>query len=271
MGESSDTVFDLELGKFRRWQASPWGRLRYTTAAANLAAHLPPGPLEVLDVGGGSGLDAIELAVRGHCVTIADISEPSLAEARVLADGRGVGDRISTRLVGVESVAREFGGADFDVVLCHNLIQYVADPGRVIAELAAPLSATGLVSVIAPNADADPLLTAVRSLDLDEALRLLDAPIRFTATYSTETRACYADRVALDLAAAGLRVVAHCGIRSVCDLIVDDNRKTDPVFFAQLERLELALATRTPYIYTARFFQLIATRTDIGDDVTSGK
>ncbi|MEW1737984.1 methyltransferase domain-containing protein [Nocardia beijingensis] len=46
-------------------------------------SHLPAGPLEILDVGGGNGLDARELAARGHHVTIADISEQSLAEARV--------------------------------------------------------------------------------------------------------------------------------------------------------------------------------------------
>ncbi|MFE9789939.1 hypothetical protein ACFYO7_31655 [Nocardia salmonicida] len=41
-------------------------------------------------------------------------------------------------------------------------------------------------------------------------------------------------------------------------LLVDDARKNDPRFFERLERLEPAMATRAPYIYTARFFQLIA-------------
>ncbi|MFR9773796.1 methyltransferase domain-containing protein [Nocardia sp. SC052] len=90
MNESRADVFDDKFDEFARWQASPWGRLRYTTAAANLTAHLPAGPLDILDVGGGNGLDALELAARGHHVTIADISEQSLAEARAAAAHRGL-------------------------------------------------------------------------------------------------------------------------------------------------------------------------------------
>jgi len=259
MDDSSETVFDARLETFRHWQTTPWGRLRYTIAAANLAAWLPAGPLTVLDVGGGNGLDAIDLAAHGHHVTIADISEPALAAARALADQETVADRISTRLVDVDDLVRDFGPRSFDVVLCHNLLQYVPDARDLLRTLATLVSGPGVVSVIAPNADADPLLTAVRTSDLDEAIRQLDSSLRHTVTYDTDTRACYADDVAQGLTDAGLRVLAHRGIRSVCDLIVDDERKTDPHFFARLEQLELAMSSRAPYIYTARFFHLIAT------------
>ncbi|MBC7299509.1 MAG: methyltransferase domain-containing protein [Nocardia sp.] len=254
----ADTLFDAKLATFQQWQTTPWGRLRYSIAAANLTPHLQPGS-RVLDVAGGNGLDAVELAARGHHVTIADISESALADARALAEKHGVGDRISTRLLSVDELAQQFAHNEFDVVLCHNLLQYVPDPKTLIAVLASMVASGGVVSVIAPNADADPLLTAVRNLDLDVALRQLDSPTRHTVTYGTETRACYAGSVTHDLAEAGLHLRAHCGIRSVCDLLVDDAVKNDPRFFVQLERLELAMATRAPYIHTARFFQLIAT------------
>ncbi|WP_280350985.1 hypothetical protein [Nocardia abscessus] len=93
--------------------------------------------------------------------------------------------------------------------------QYLPAAGAVIAALAVPLRVSGLMSVIAPNADADPLLTAVRSLDLDGALRMLDAPTRYSVAYEAETRACYPDRVKADLAAAGLEVIAHTSSPSV--------------------------------------------------------
>ncbi|MEU1545840.1 methyltransferase domain-containing protein [Nocardia sp. NPDC005745] len=260
MSESRADVFDDKLGEFQRWQASPWGRLRYTTAAANLTTHLPVGSLEVLDVGGGNGLDALELAARGHRVTIADISEQSLAEARAAAAQRGLADRVTTRQAGLDTLGHEFGSSRFDVLLCHNVIQYLPDLVGVIATLAVPLRVDGVLSVIAPNADADPLLTAVRSLDLDAALRMLDAPTRYSVAYRAETRACYPEHVKADLVAAGFDVLAHLGIRNVCDYIVDDERKSDPEFYRKLERLELALAHRVPYIHTARFFHLIAQR-----------
>ncbi|MGY1965514.1 methyltransferase domain-containing protein [Nocardia gipuzkoensis] len=264
MGESRADVFDEKFGEFARWQASPWGRLRYTTAAANLTANLPTGPLEILDVGGGNGLDALELAARGHHVTIADISEQSLTEARTAAAQRGLADRVTTRRAYLDTLDQVFGRGRFDVLLCHNVIQYLPDPVGVLPTLVAPLRVSGVLSVIAPNADADPLLTAVRGLDLDGALRMLDAPTRYSVAYETTTRACYPDHVKADLAAAGFKVIAHRGIRSVCDYIVDDERKADPEFYRKLERLELALAARAPYVHTARFFHLIAERSDTG-------
>ncbi|MFF2084541.1 methyltransferase domain-containing protein [Nocardia sp. NPDC058176] len=259
---SESTVFDEGLAPLRQWQASPWGRLRYTTAFANLATRLPPGPLDILDIGGGNGLDAVELAAAGHRVTIVDFSEQSLAEARAIAEDRGLAERITTQCAGIDDVADEFGPSCFDVLLCHNVIQYLPDPAASIAAALAVLRPAGLVSVIAPNADADPLLSAVRNHDLDGALDMLDAPTRYTVAYDTETRACYPDRVRTELAGIGLEVVGRFGIRTVCDYIVDDEAKADPEFYRKLERLELALAGRVPYLFTARFFHFVAARSD---------
>lgn len=251
--------FDAKLDVFRQWQATPWGRLRYAVAAANLARHLPTGSsLRVLDVGGGNGLDALGLAAQGHHVTIADISEPALRAARVLAREHDVADRILTRQVAADALVDAFGAGTFDVVLCHNVVQYVAEPVALLRHSRGVVSRAGIVSVIAPNADADPLITAVRSHDLDLALDQIGSPTRHTATYDTLVRACYADRTEDDMGEAGLKVLAHYGIRSVCDLIVEDELKADPRFYDWLERLETVLAVRPAYRATARFFHLIA-------------
>lgn len=72
---------------------------RSTDPAAFLvevAPHLEPGS-RILDVGGGSGRNAIWLARQGHDVTIADISEPGLMIARTAAGEAGVS--ISTVLM----------------------------------------------------------------------------------------------------------------------------------------------------------------------------
>ncbi|MBF6339798.1 methyltransferase domain-containing protein [Nocardia abscessus] len=254
----SQSMFDDRLSEFRQWQSSPWGRLRYRIVAANLSRHLPDRPLSVLDIGGGNGLDAIELAARGHHVAIVDISEESLAEARSTAAERGLTPRISTHLGDVAAIGRDFEANGVDAVMLHNVLQYVSDPSGVFEAMASPLRADGVVSVLAPNAHADPLLSAVRTLDLDEALRLLDSSARYSAAYQAGTRACFPENVETDLAAAGLQVIARYGVRSVCDYITSESQKADPEFYTKLERLELALADRVPYIYTARFFHIIA-------------
>ncbi|MEA2003008.1 MAG: class I SAM-dependent methyltransferase [Actinomycetota bacterium] len=59
------------------------------TFLREVAPLLPPGS-RLLDVGGGSGRNAIWLAKQGHEVTIADISETGLAIARTTAEAARV-------------------------------------------------------------------------------------------------------------------------------------------------------------------------------------
>lgn len=255
------TVFDDRLAEFERWQDSPWGRLRYRVAAVNLARHIRSAPQAILDVGGGNGREAVMLAEQGHHVTIADISETSLTQARRHAANRGVADRITTRIVDITAVAEEFGRSGMDAVLVHNVLQYLpetTDTDTILTGLTTVVRPGGVISVLAPNADADPILTALRTLDLDEALRLLDSPTRYSGAYQAQTRACRAAGITAVLRRAGARRIDHYGIRAVCDAITDDDRKSDPEFYDKLERLELAMTDRAPYRDTARFFQLIA-------------
>lgn len=65
---------------------------RSTEPAAFLVEVAPrlPESARILDVGGGSGRNAVWLAKHGHQVTIADISEPGLEIARQAADVAGV-------------------------------------------------------------------------------------------------------------------------------------------------------------------------------------
>ncbi|WP_084497158.1 class I SAM-dependent methyltransferase [Nocardia amamiensis] len=147
--------FDRHLDAFRSYQATPWGRLRYEQVYAILVRHLPARPLTVLDVGGGNGLDAVRLAALGHHVTIVDTSPASLAEAVGLAEAQGFGDLIDTRLADLSDISTVAARGSIDVVLCHNVIQYVSDRGAVFGAMVSVLRTGGLLSVLAPNPFSD--------------------------------------------------------------------------------------------------------------------
>lgn len=66
---------------WEEWQESPWGRLRYALALANLRRHVAPGS-RILDIGGGDGADALALSELGHDVTVVDNSAEMLEVAR---------------------------------------------------------------------------------------------------------------------------------------------------------------------------------------------
>jgi S-adenosylmethionine-dependent methyltransferase len=227
------------------FQQRPLERLRYTVTEANLLRHVGAGAQRVLDVAGGNGIEAVRLAALGHEVTVLDPAGAMLNTAIETADALDVADRLHVVQAGALDAPEVFATYEFDVVLCHNLLHFVDDRREVLAAVTAPLRAGGVLSVLGPNSDFDPMHAAVRSLDPSRAHRALsrEAPV--------------GELVAL-LAELGVEEVVRYGVRCVSDLL--PSLSHDPAFLAELERLELAMADRMPQLLTARFFHLVARR-----------
>ncbi|MGY1454070.1 methyltransferase domain-containing protein [Streptomyces sp. SS8] len=258
--------FDSSMAAWRQWQQAPWGRLRFALAEANLLRHLDglgDGPLRILDLAGGDGGDAVRLAARGHRVTLVDLAPGMLAAAGERAEAAGVADRVTRVRARVEELPREIASGGWDVVLCHNVLQYARDSDaaeEMLAAAVAPLREGGVLSVMAVNRHSAPLVAAVRGLDPAAALAALDRDRAEGRTFGTAMTLYTAEEIASRLEDLGCPGAAHYGIRSVSDYITDDERKHDPAFYADLERLELALTDRPAHRHTARLFQLITRR-----------
>jgi ubiquinone/menaquinone biosynthesis C-methylase UbiE len=72
------------------WRRLSQDRTEFALTLRALDEHLPAGKLRILDVGGGPGRYAIELARRGHLLTLADFSARELDLARVNVEAAGV-------------------------------------------------------------------------------------------------------------------------------------------------------------------------------------
>lgn len=251
-------AFDASLPDWKAWQAEPWGRLRYSAAHANLRRHLPEGRLRVLDIAGGNGLDAVPLARQGHEVTLVDISAEMLAEAQRNAVENSVAEGMAFYHTDVAALCELFPEPEFDVVLCHNLVQYVDDLNATIRDVCRPLRIGGIISLMSVNRYSDPFRTALRELDLAAARDQLGTETAHAALFGLPVRRYSAEDMTEPLAAPGCAVLGDYGVRCICDYILDNGRKADPGFYQQLERLEYALSDRHPYKLLARFFQVIA-------------
>ncbi|WP_132125507.1 class I SAM-dependent methyltransferase [Actinocrispum wychmicini] len=184
-------TFANALTAWQQWQESPWGRLRYTLAAANLDRHIAAQG-DILDLAGADGGDSIPLARQGHRVTIADFTPDMLAAAQQRAQAAGVD------ITCVESDATDLPDdiGDYDVVLCHNLLQYQTDPVPTLKAAVNKLRPNGLLSVMAFNRHAAPLVAA-------------DSP-----TFNAKITLYTADEISAVLADLGCSVIGHYGIRS---------------------------------------------------------
>jgi len=95
------------------------------------------GARTVLEVGCGTGVIAREVARRGPAVTGLDLDAEMLIIARQEAP--------AVRLVQGDAHALPFPDGTFDVVLCHYLLLWLADPAQALREMARVVCPGGVV------------------------------------------------------------------------------------------------------------------------------
>ena len=251
-------TFSTHLTAFKENQNTPWGKLRYDVGMANIQKHFHARNAQVLDVGGGTGLDAIPFAKQGHEVALLDYSGEMIEEAKRSAEEAGVSDRITFHQGDINSIPTLFPNTRFDLILCHNVLQYVDDINTAIKTMSKALKLNGSLSIIAVNRNSEPYRLALHQLDLDGALASLDADMLRTAVFNADVHARSVEDLREPLRAAGCSIEGDYGIRCVCDYIQNDEIKNDPAFFAKLEKLEYELSGRAPFKNMAKFFQVVA-------------
>jgi S-adenosylmethionine-dependent methyltransferase len=254
-------AFDAAAAAFEASLAEPWNRLKYDLVLDNLVGHLPPagpdGP-SVLDAGGGTGELGLRLLARGACrdLTLLDPAPAMLAVAREKATRLGVAGRCRFVLAPLEGLAAALGDARFDAVLCHNVLEYVVDPAAVARALAGALRPGGLLSLLAMNADALPLVSLFLHGDPAGALAHLgreEHRNRFGIVARTFPPAAL--RALAE--GAGLRVIAWYGVRMFYDYVADP-RKGEPAFSDAVAALERAARAADPYRGIGRDIQVLA-------------
>ena len=93
-------------------------------------AELPAGPLDILDVGTGTGYFAILLSREGHCVTGVDLTPAMIREARETAAQYGVSPVFAL----MDAQALAFPDGSFDAVVTRNLTWTLPSPETAYAE-----------------------------------------------------------------------------------------------------------------------------------------
>jgi S-adenosylmethionine-dependent methyltransferase len=187
-------------------------------------------PLDLVDVGGGTGGIAIPLAERGHRVTVVDPSPDALASLERRAAESGVTDRIQGLQGDATDLDRLLAAGAADAVVCHRVLEMVEAPAEALAAMARTLRPGGALS----------LLVALRhSLVLTQALAGHLALAR--RTYADARRFDY-DRVLETVAASGFTVLASHGIGALADLVPERMVEAEPSAYAELAALEAEIS-----------------------------
>lgn len=232
---------------YRIMVEEPWGRMLYDLAWGQLALPAPSG-LRVLDFGSGFGTSASHYA-QAHRVTAMEPTADML-------DRRVEGPPYK-QIVGGPEALGALGADSFDVALCHNVLEYVADPAFIVRALCRVVKPGGLLSIIKHHLPGKVLHNAVFAADIEKALSLIHGQ-RALQDGMFGTQRVYEQTDLLAWAGEGSVSLLHTyGIRMFFGLSQLQEIKFDPAWYERMLALERAVQEQEPYRSIAYFHHII--------------
>jgi S-adenosylmethionine-dependent methyltransferase len=252
--------FQSGANQYALYLETPEGRLRSDLAFANLQDFLPrqpPPSLYALDLGCGTGATAVRLARLGMHVTLLDSSPAMLDIAKRKAQEAGVTDKIVLQHGDITHLAKLFDIASFDVVLCHNVLEYLDDPIAVLCGAAHALrDSSAILSVLVRNRAGEVFKAAIQAGDLAVAENNLTAEWGQETLYGGRVRLFTSDSLQAMLKAESLAVIAERGVRVLADYL--PSRISRSAQYERILELERKLSVRPEYAVVARYTQCFA-------------
>jgi S-adenosylmethionine-dependent methyltransferase len=265
MAANSDGRSQSRADKYAVYLETPEGRLRLDLALANLQDFLPQRtrPLCALDVGGSTGAVAVRLARLGVQVTLLDESLPMLEFAKRAAREAGVAERIALVHGDAVQLAHFFRPHSFDVILCHNILEYVDDPSAVLRSAADVLrDSSSTISILVRNQAGEVFKAAIQEGDLAVAEHNLTAEWGHESLFGGRVRLFAGESLQAMLAGASLVATAERGVRVMSDYLpqkISRNEEYERIF-----ELERKLGKRSEFVSIARYTHCLAHRADTG-------
>lgn len=253
-----ETTQFQDADKYSKYLRTSSGRLRCDLAWENLRGLLPDPAVQrrVLDLGGGTGAMSVRLARKKFQVVLIDSSEEILGIARKEGEANGVAMQISCRHADAGQLHQLFEPECFDIVVCHNVLEYVSDPAAIVRGISYVLRKDGIFSLLVRNRAGEMLNAAIKSSDLRLAKDNLSAQTVVDSLYGRPVRVFDPADVVQMLAKANLDVVTECGVRVFSDY--RDLADPDPETYRQLLELEFTLGSQPQFAAIARYIQIIA-------------
>jgi len=255
--------FQTGAAKYAAYLETPEGRLRLDLAFANLQDFLPPATrsLRALDLGCGTGALAVRLARLDLHVTLLDASQPMLDFAERAAREAGVMERIALKHGDAAQMATLFPAASFDLILCHNVLEFVQDPCAVLRTAARSLrDPFGMISVLVRNRPGEVLKAAILNGDLAAAELNLTAEWGDESLYEGKVRLFTAVGLQAMLLESSLAVTAERGVRVLSDYLPPRVSRNDE--YQRIFELERKLGGRPEFAAVARYTHFLAHRAD---------
>jgi len=260
-GPKSENRFEGDAGRYATYLETPEGRLRTDLVFANLQEFLPAPPamhsLRALDLGCGTGAAGVRLAHLGIHVTLLDSSPAMLDLAERTIVQAGLRENTAFELGDAIQLSDIFRAGSFDIILCHNLLEYVDDPGAVLRGIVhAMRDSSSLLSILVRNQAGEVLKAALQSGDLAAAESNLTAECGHESLYGGKVRLFTPEALEGMLCDESLTVTARRGVRVIADYLPNHISRTAE--YDRIFALERKLGARREFFAVARYMHRLA-------------
>ncbi len=237
---------------YRNMVEQPWGRMFYDQIFRQLV--IPGEPRKrILDFGAGFCLTAGHYAKEHDVIAVEPSSE--MLELRVRG-AAPASDPFTLVAQGVEYL-ETLEASSFDVVICHNVLEYVDDKEKILEELVRVLKPGGILSIIKHNLLGRAFASAVMADDPQAALDLLNDTVE-TSMFGKRT--VYTNEYLDQCFSGRMRLTESFGIRAFYGLSSNNEIKYTDEWYQAMLALETKASTMEEFRKVAFFNHLLFTK-----------
>lgn len=200
---------------------------------------------KILDFGSGYGVTANHFAKDNDVVAI-EPSEEDAAERRTEYDYQ--------QIIGSTDELRKLESGSFDVIFCHNVLEYAADREEIVREFYRLLKPGGMLSLVKHNRPGRVMQMVVLLNEFDRAHNMLNGKSDAASKYGAINH--YADEDVLKWC-GGFQVERCFGIRTFWDLQQNQEIQETAEWQGKIVEIETRVAELEPYRGIAFFHHLM--------------
>ena len=200
---------------------------------------------KILDFGSGEGITANHFAEKND-VTAIEPSKEMLSNAWK--------DYEYTQIVGDVNALSAFKNETFDMIICHNVLEYIDDKAAVIKSLARVLKKDGIISIVKHNRAGRVMQMAVLLDDFEKANEILDGKDSTASKFGTIR---YYEDNDITKWEPQITVSDIWGIRTFWDLQQNQQKHGDEAWQEKMLQLELRVSQMREYKNIAFFHHLL--------------
>jgi len=226
---------------------APWGRMFYDLVFMQLNILQTP-KLKILDFGSGLGVTSSYYAAW-HDVTAIEPNEEMIHNSRKINPYTQIHGSID-KIAAIED-------ASFDIILCHNVLEYIEEKEPIVSELLRVLKLGGTFSVVKHNRVGRVFHTAIFKNDPKKALLLLDENANDKSNYLGTQYIYSNDKMAALANKYGGKLKNVFGMRAFYALGQDNAVKYSDEWYENMLLLESRAATIDEYKKAAFLNHLI--------------